>query len=301
MIFVPKLNGFIFLATLLLLCGFAAHDTAQAQIILPPSQSGNPPDPTGPTAPSNPTGVFASATKQAHSVVNASYQVLTGLGLLSVLGVAAMAMTGRMPWGWAFAVIAALFLVKLAVPMVSWICQIADVPNAAATCTIGSTPDDGLRDATGKVLLGASGLGEDTKGLLQIFSGIAIAALAILSVFGRFQWKWLACIIGGLALTVYAGPMSQQFTSVNQRQASVGDFLANSETLVDQTARQGQYIIYALGGLGVMGLGALAVMGRFSWSWFFAIAGGLMLVAGVSSGISYITRQNTPFEQQSPQ
>jgi hypothetical protein len=291
--------SFLF-ATLFLLCCFCSYGQAQAQIVLPPAQNGTPPDPTGPTTPSNPTGIFASATKQAHSVVNASYQVLTGLGLLSVLGVAAMAMTGRMPWGWAFAVMAALLLVKLAVPMVSWICEIAGVPNAAAACAIGSTPPDGLSDATGKVLLGASGLGEDTKGLLRVFSGIAIAALAILSVFGRFQWKWLACIIGGLALTVYAGPMSQQFTAVSQQQSSVGDFLANSENLVDQTARQGQYIIYALGGLGVIGLAALAVMGRFSWSWFFAIAGGLMLVAGVSSGITYITRQTTPFAQQSP-
>ena len=283
-------------ATALLLCCTYANAPAWGQVVLPQPA---PPATTGPTTPSAATGVFAVATTQAHSVLNASYRILSGLGLLGVLGVAAMAMTGRMPWGWAFAVIAGLLLVKLAVPMVSWVCEVAGVADPGR-CAIGTTTPDGFSDVTQRVSEGATALGDDTKGLLYVFSGMAIAGLAILSVFGRFQWKWLACIVGGLALTVYAAPMSQQFTTINQQQSAVGNFFAGSESVVDTTARQGQYIIYALGGIAALGLGALAVMGRFSWSWFFAMLGGLVMVAGVSMGITYITQQGAPFEQQSP-
>jgi type IV secretory pathway VirB2 component (pilin) len=46
------------------------------------------------------------------------------------------------------------------------------------------------------------------------------------------------------------------------------------------TATSGlQSITYGIAGLAAIGLGALAFFGRFKWSWFFAIVGGLAVIA----------------------
>jgi hypothetical protein len=33
----------------------------------------------------------------------------------------------------------------------------------------------------------------------------------------------------------------------------------------------------------------MAMLGRFQWRWFFAIVGGLLILAGLNQGLQYIT------------
>jgi hypothetical protein len=241
--------------------------------------------------------VFQVATDQANSIFEASYTILQGLGMLSVLGLAGMAMTGRMPWGWAFALMAALILARIAVPMRGWVQQVA---TASAVTGKGN-----FSEVTATVKSGNMIIVGDVRDILYAFAGLMVACLAILSVFGRFQWKWLACVVGGLFLvgsTVnivldYTNPFPFGLPGALPND-QVGDALVGAELLTDRTARQGQYIIYGLGGVAILGLAAMAMMGRFSWNWFFATLGGLVLVAGVNLGIQYITGQSGVFEPQ---
>ena len=254
--------------------------------------------------------VFGVATTQANEIFQASYLILEGIGVLGVLGVAAMAMTGRMPWGWAFAVMGALMLIKMAAPMRNWVQEMATTASNTPTGTAANNTN--IRSVAEVVrTAGKDKLFSDGQQILYVFSGITVIALGILSMFGRFQWKWLAAVAGGLMILNWGGNIVSDFTGSGLGSllttgtgptplpTALGSSVANAEAIADRTAKQGQYIVYALGGLGVMGLAAMAMMGRFSWNWFFALVGGLMLVAGVSQGITYMTggAQN-PFDQQ---
>ncbi|MFN8694308.1 MAG: hypothetical protein ACK5XX_07870 [Holosporales bacterium] len=70
------------------------------------------------------------------------------------------------------------------------------------------------------------------------------------------------------------------------------NFFSQTDTLVQQTYKQGSGVVYGVGGLGAIGLGALAMFGRFQWQWLMALVGGLLTIAGVGSGIQYLTGAN---------
>jgi type IV secretory pathway VirB2 component (pilin) len=255
-----------------------------------------------PTAnPGNTTGqnnqIFQAATTQANDIFSASLFILNGLAMLGVLGVGAMAMTGRMPWGWAFALMGGLLLARMADPLRTWVLAIADTASP-------QSQNGDIKTVTQTVNLGAQELAGDLRDNVLVFSGLMIACLAILSVFGRFQWKWLACVVGGLFIVNYGEQIAIEFTTTQVGPATglnqVGNALSGGEQLVDRTARQGQYIIYGIGAVAILGLAAMASVGRFSWGWFFAACGGLILVAGVSQGIQYISGQEGAFTQQLP-
>jgi hypothetical protein len=67
------------------------------------------------------------------------------------------------------------------------------------------------------------------------------------------------------------------------------ELFTHSRTLAYGTANRATPVAYGLAGLGVMGLGTLAIFGRFQWRWFFAIVGGLVIIAGLNDGVRYIT------------
>jgi len=48
-------------------------------------------------------------------------------------------------------------------------------------------------------------------------------------------------------------------------------------------------ISYGLGGLGVVGMSALAFFGRFNWNWLWGLMGGLMLVGLYGTGVTAFT------------
>jgi hypothetical protein len=86
--------------------------------------------------------------------------------------------------------------------------------------------------------------------------------------------------------------LAQKFTSSGvggTGGTGAGTLFSNAETLADNTVGRSQQVVYGLGGLGAIGLGALAFMGRFQWSWFFGLVGGLVLIAGLQTGIEYFT------------
>ncbi len=48
---------------------------------------------------------------------------------------------------------------------------------------------------------------------------------------------------------------------------------------VDTAWNTGRKIVYIMGGIGALSLGVLAFFGRFQWSRFFALLGGLFIIA----------------------
>jgi hypothetical protein len=77
-----------------------------------------------------------------------------------------------------------------------------------------------------------------------------------------------------------------------------GELFTQAERLTDSTVGRTQQVIYGMGGLGAIALGALAFFGRFQWSWFFGLVGGLVLIAGLQQGIQYFTGNEDTFAAQ---
>lgn len=109
--------------------------------------------------------------------------------------------------------------------------------------------------------------------------------------------RWLMAIavvvtLGGVADEAFA----QKFSSGGiggSTGAGAGSLFGNAETLADNTVGRTQQVVYGLGGLGAIALGALAFFGRFQWSWFFGLVGGLALIAGVQQGLEYFTGESS--------
>lgn len=52
---------------------------------------------------------------------------------------------------------------------------------------------------------------------------------------------------------------------------------------------QGRRIVYVIGGIAALSLGVLAFFGRFKWTTFFALLGGLFLIAMFDQVLQYAT------------
>jgi hypothetical protein len=63
--------------------------------------------------------------------------------------------------------------------------------------------------------------------------------------------------------------------------------------LARRTSAYAQKVVFGVAGLGAIALGALAFFGRFTWSWFFGLIGGLVLITSVNYGIQYISGGQT--------
>lgn len=99
-------------------------------------------------------------------------------------------------------------------------------------------------------------------------------------------------IVVGLSLSFshksYAQANGDYFNDI-QDGTSNGKLFTVGESLAKKTVGRAQQVVYGIGGLGAIALGALAFFGRFTWSWFFGLVGGLVLIAGMQLGIGYIT------------
>jgi hypothetical protein len=65
--------------------------------------------------------------------------------------------------------------------------------------------------------------------------------------------------------------------------------IVKMENFVDESAVSGKKISYGLGGLGAVGMSALAFFGRFNWNWLWGLMGGLMLVGLYGTGVTAFT------------
>jgi hypothetical protein len=68
-----------------------------------------------------------------------------------------------------------------------------------------------------------------------------------------------------------------------------GPVFEKGKTGINTGFNQTRNIVYGVGGIGAIGLGALAFFGRFQWAWFWALIGGLSLIALVDLGITTLT------------
>jgi hypothetical protein len=67
------------------------------------------------------------------------------------------------------------------------------------------------------------------------------------------------------------------------------EFFKQTANILDNTLSNAELLTYGMGGLGAIGLGVMAFFGKFQWTWFFGLVGGLVLIAGVVLGIQYVT------------
>ncbi len=97
--------------------------------------------------------------------------------------------------------------------------------------------------------------------------------------------RWLLAIAVVITLGSVSAPA---FADLGDGTAGPGDLIDNATSLTTNTARNLKAGIYGLGGIGAMALGVLAFMGRFQWTWFFGILGGLAMIAGFDQAITYM-------------
>jgi hypothetical protein len=228
-----------------------------------------------------------------------------GIAGIAVLGIGALAMFGRFKWGWLFAVIGAVGLVAAESHLR------ADIPNNLNTNAIvmGDFSRYVLSNGTQNTMVRDTNTLAQTSGIRarQIGYGIAglgAMGLATLAFFGRFRWGWLFALCGGLMVLVGYGFAANYISTtaafpgtIAAEQATMqladgrgdAELFTHSRTLAYGTANRAIQVAYGLAGLGVLGLGTLAILGRFQWRWFFAVVGGLVIIAGLNGGVRYIT------------
>ena len=145
-------------------------------------------------SPADAANVFGVAITQGNDVLEKSIPILKSLAVLGMLGVGGMAMTGRMPWSWAFALIGGLSLLSVAMYTSDWIQYI----NANTTST------GKFEDVANTLKTTNEQLAFDAKSLLYTAAAVSIISLGILGIFGKFRWSWLFATTAGMAIIAVA-------------------------------------------------------------------------------------------------
>jgi hypothetical protein len=145
-------------------------------------------------SPADAADVFKVAITQGNDVLEKSIPILKSLAVLGMLGVGGMAMTGRMPWSWAFALIAGLSLLSVAMYTRDWIEYI----NANTTST------GKFEDVANTLKTTNEQLAFDAKSLLYTAAAVSIISLGVLGIFGKFRWSWLFATTAGMAIIAVA-------------------------------------------------------------------------------------------------
>ena len=70
---------------------------------------------------------------------------------------------------------------------------------------------------------------------------------------------------------------------------TASDPFSSVGTTVTTVAASATKFLYLVAGLAILGLGTLAMFGRFKWSWAFGVGGGVAIIALASTIIQYIT------------
>ena len=98
----------------------------------------------------------------------------------------------------------------------------------------------------------------------------------------------LAVLIGlGFSTGYSTSQANAQFIDLSNGASNNTGFV-QGEAIAKRTSQYAQRIVFGIAGLGAVALGALAFFGRFTWSWFFGLIGGLVLISGVNYGIQYM-------------
>jgi hypothetical protein len=71
--------------------------------------------------------------------------------------------------------------------------------------------------------------------------------------------------------------------------AAGGDLFGRASGLINRAYSFGVSVIYVIGGIGLLVMAVFAFVGRFKWGHFFALAGGLFLVAATDLLINYLS------------
>jgi hypothetical protein len=145
-------------------------------------------------SPAEAANVFDVAITQGNDVLEKSIPILKSLAVLGMLGVGGMAMTGRMPWSWAFALIGGLSLLSVAMYTRDWIEYI----NASATST------GKFEDVATTLKTTNENFAEDARTLLYTAAAVSIISLGILGIFGKFRWSWFFATTVGMAIIASA-------------------------------------------------------------------------------------------------
>ncbi len=101
----------------------------------------------------------------------------------------------------------------------------------------------------------------------------------------------IGLVVVGMVLFSMEALAVPQFAHIKDG-TSDDKIFVNAEGLVDNSVKRTSYISFGIGGLGAIGLGALAFFGRFNWGWMMALIGGLLVITASQLGIGYITGVN---------
>jgi hypothetical protein len=94
-------------------------------------------------------------------------------------------------------------------------------------------------------------------------------------------------ILAALALAIL-----MSFATVLDAFAAIGtggDLFGRASGLINRAYSFGVSVIYVVGGIGLLVMAVFAFVGRFKWGHFFALAGGLFLVAATDLLINYLS------------
>ena len=70
------------------------------------------------------------------------------------------------------------------------------------------------------------------------------------------------------------------------------DPFASVQTKMIQLFNNLKTIVFVVGGFGLIGLAAGAIMGSVKWKWFGALAVGMIILAVAGKAIDYVTQTN---------
>ncbi len=143
--------------------------------------------------------------------------------------------------------------------------------------------DDNLfKDVTG---VGAD-LFFQMKPLVYGLASMAILGVGAVTIFGgKFSWGWFIAVVGALAMLFITEPLVEWVTGEDEgalKQMAADfqgkDLFDDVKGKQDALFGDAQALIFAASGMAIIGLGVLSFFGRFNWSWFAAIVGGLFIV-----------------------
>ena len=157
-------------------------------------------------SPADAANVFGVAITQGNDVLEKSIPILKSLAVLGMLGVGGMAMTGRMPWNWAFALIAGLGLLSVAMYTRDWIGYIGS--NATSTGK--------FEDVANTLKTTNDQLAFDAKSLLYTAAAVSIISVGVLGIFGKFRWSWLFATTAGMAIIAVAANFVEVFVGTGK-------------------------------------------------------------------------------------
>ncbi len=247
---------------------------------------------------------FEVAIQQGNEVILQGRRLLKAMAIIAIMAVSAMTMTGKVPWGWGFAIIAALILLSLVeldkgYSIQNWILRVGTDRQAntleEVVTTVATELDEDGTNQSGAVF--GSSLSTDLKGLIQAFAGIAIVGLAIVGFSGRFPFKWIIAVVGALGILFVGETFVDNAITIQNQEDAVRQLFEPGEQASEATYSAGRTILYGIGALATIGLAISAMMGQWRWGIAFSIVAGLGVIAAIQGGLTYLTGEGAVLTQ----